>query len=219
MDASSPNESLLARLEADRDWLRVVSTAELAGPAAELLEVEDLLSQVVLLKGWSRRWPLATARVLHAIGGDLAAALALSPCAAALVGSISPAQPLMGGLESVLIGALPALSGPWLDAALERPEVRRAAAPHQVAGWTPLTAPPLERRWPDGRAFPPIETIAGAQARLTWLGLDPGPVDGVLGERTLRALHRFQLQQCLEPTGRLDRATVDALAFECTESP
>ena len=57
----------------------------------------------------------------------------------------------------------------------------------------------------------PVETVAGAQARLANLGLDPGPVDGVLGESTREAIQRFQLAQGLEETGELDIATQQKL--------
>ena len=42
-------------------------------------------------------------------------------------------------------------------------------------------------------------------------GYDPGPVDGILGERTRRALRGFQRAQNLPVTGRPDRRTRAAL--------
>ena len=61
----------------------------------------------------------------------------------------------------------------------------------------------------------PVDTIAGAQARLLALGY---PIDlRELGERTpygVRALRDFQRDAGLEPTGELDDATIAALEKE-----
>lgn len=53
--------------------------------------------------------------------------------------------------------------------------------------------------------------VSGAQARLRNLGFDPGPIDGLLGPRTAGALRRFQDDQGMAVTGRLDDATKSAL--------
>lgn len=57
----------------------------------------------------------------------------------------------------------------------------------------------------------PTSGISGAQARLTNLGFDCGPVDGVLGPKTHKALKRFQDARGLEQTGELDDATIREL--------
>ena len=57
----------------------------------------------------------------------------------------------------------------------------------------------------------PADTISGAQARLTNLGLDPGPIDGKIGPLTSAALHEFQELMGLESTGELDDKTISAL--------
>lgn len=57
----------------------------------------------------------------------------------------------------------------------------------------------------------PKDTITGVQARLRNLGFDCGNVDGVLGPKTRKALHRFQRRSRLEPTGEPDDATINAL--------
>lgn len=53
---------------------------------------------------------------------------------------------------------------------------------------------------------------ATAQQALTALGYDTGPVDGRLGPRSEEALRLFQSERGLPVTGRLDAATVAALA-------
>lgn len=57
----------------------------------------------------------------------------------------------------------------------------------------------------------PKDTITGAQARLNNLGLDSGPVDGILGPLTRKAITRFQKANRLEPTGELDDVTIQHL--------
>ncbi len=59
----------------------------------------------------------------------------------------------------------------------------------------------------DTDSMPTIEL----QKRLAELGYRPGPLDGVMGPRTINALKRFQRDQKLPPTGKLDAETVARL--------
>ena len=58
----------------------------------------------------------------------------------------------------------------------------------------------------------PDVTVRAAQLYLSFLGLDPGSVDGVMGPKTRAALASFQDQQGLPAGGQLDAALLDALA-------
>lgn len=49
------------------------------------------------------------------------------------------------------------------------------------------------------------------QQRLTAKGYRPGPVDGILGSRTLSALHEFQIAQGLETSNQVNQQTWTAL--------
>lgn len=49
--------------------------------------------------------------------------------------------------------------------------------------------------------------VRQAQERLHQAGLDPGPADGVLGQRTAAALRQYQAAHGLPVTGELDEAT------------
>ena len=49
--------------------------------------------------------------------------------------------------------------------------------------------------------------IGQAQDRLKAAGFDPGPLDGVLGQRTREALRRYQASRGLPTTGQFDEAT------------
>ena len=53
--------------------------------------------------------------------------------------------------------------------------------------------------------------VAALQVGLRAHGFDPGPVDGVRGELTTRALLAFQRSRGIEPTGLVGRGTRRAL--------
>ena len=59
--------------------------------------------------------------------------------------------------------------------------------------------------------------ILKVQQALKEKGHDPGPVDGILGPSTRAALQAFQKSQGLDPSGRLDRGTVDKLGVQLTQ--
>jgi hypothetical protein len=50
-----------------------------------------------------------------------------------------------------------------------------------------------------------------AQAALQYLGMAPGPIDGIRGRRTFSALIRFKEQEGLAETGLLDQDTLERL--------
>lgn len=100
-----------------------------------------------------------------------------------------------------------------LDGQLSRPAIentRRRAAAFEAK--TPLTAP--------NGVFPPqawerdsttSNPVGRAQELLTTLGYRPGPVDGVMGERTRNAIMAFQRSVGQSPTGVVDSALLSSL--------
>jgi len=58
----------------------------------------------------------------------------------------------------------------------------------------------------------PDLSVRTAQLYLTFAGLNPGPVDGMMGARTQTALTTFQQQQGLPQSGAADDATLASLA-------
>lgn len=58
----------------------------------------------------------------------------------------------------------------------------------------------------------PALEVRAAQAYLSFHGYRPGPVDGLWGARTRRALQRFQLGQGIAPSAALDERTLASLA-------
>jgi hypothetical protein len=52
------------------------------------------------------------------------------------------------------------------------------------------------------------------QKTLNSSGLDAGPADGIMGEKTKQAIQKFQSQKGLNASGQLDRQTIAALRAE-----
>jgi hypothetical protein len=63
------------------------------------------------------------------------------------------------------------------------------------------------------------QDIKKIQEALKDKGNDPGPVDGVVGPQTQKALRAFQQANGLKTTGRLDAETAKALGVEPGSSP
>jgi hypothetical protein len=59
----------------------------------------------------------------------------------------------------------------------------------------------------DGRNYPAGNVIYRAQKKLKQLGYNPGPLDGVWGSKTQNAIRKFQQDNGLSATGRLDDET------------
>ena len=84
-----------------------------------------------------------------------------------------------------------------------------------VAQHKPVPPPLLPRA-----AKPPARQdaeIVKVQQALKAKGHDPGPVDGIFGPSTRAALQAFQKSEGLDPSGRLDRDTLEKLGVQLTE--
>lgn len=55
------------------------------------------------------------------------------------------------------------------------------------------------------------EETAAVQRRLSDLGFEPGPIDGLMGPRTRKAVSAFQRANSLSPNGRLNAKTLNTL--------
>jgi putative peptidoglycan binding protein len=62
------------------------------------------------------------------------------------------------------------------------------------------------------------DKVKEVQAALKSKGMDPGPEDGVLGQKTQGALREFQKSNNLPATGRIDEKTADALGVDMASS-
>jgi peptidoglycan hydrolase-like protein with peptidoglycan-binding domain len=82
---------------------------------------------------------------------------------------------------------------------------------------TNVSAAELKSSSPDGKLTP--QTIRQAQEALKNKGRDPGPIDGVLGPRTVAALNAYQKAEGLATTGRLDAKTMESLGIPVVPEP
>ncbi len=82
---------------------------------------------------------------------------------------------------------------------------------------TAVSAAELKSSSPDGKLTP--RTIRQAQEALKGKGRDPGPIDGVLGPRTVAALNDYQKAEGLATTGRLDAKTLESLGIQVPPEP
>lgn len=55
------------------------------------------------------------------------------------------------------------------------------------------------------------DDIYKIQKRLTELGYEPGPADGIMGRMTKKAIKKFQKDNDLPPTGKIDNDTKNKL--------
>lgn len=108
----------------------------------------------------------------------------------------------------------------WLYEKLEQglPAAVRANSLNQAPAAEVAKAPPPVPKIDAPRIEPPSDhpvaesmSVAQAQRRLTELGYQPGPIDGVLGKKTIDALSKFQKDKDLSASGKLDDATVRQL--------
>ena len=56
--------------------------------------------------------------------------------------------------------------------------------------------------------------ISRIQQKLVEQGYDPGPVDGIIGPKTVSAVKQFQKHKNLTVTGKLDDSTIAALGLQ-----
>jgi peptidoglycan hydrolase-like protein with peptidoglycan-binding domain len=57
------------------------------------------------------------------------------------------------------------------------------------------------------------EQVKSVQKALQDKGMDPGPIDGLMGPKTMAALRAYQKDQKLAETGRLDDQTREKLGL------
>ena len=74
----------------------------------------------------------------------------------------------------------------------------------------PRSAPPARRVFSSPAPQPDL-AIRQVQGILHEQGYNPGPIDGLMGNKTRAALRQFQLDHRLPETGRIDPATKAAL--------
>jgi putative peptidoglycan binding protein len=76
---------------------------------------------------------------------------------------------------------------------------------------TPGTPPTGSSPLPSVGTAVTTQQVRSAQQALQGSGVDPGPIDGVMGPRTQQAVRDYQKKQNLPQTGQLDAATLQKL--------
>jgi hypothetical protein len=127
---------------------------------------------------------------------------------------------MVGDEESQLLAMANFLKGNGLDGALRRQDWVSFARGYNGKDFkrneydTRLAA--AHATW---KTILPDLELRAAQVALTYLGMDPGPIDGLRGRRTRSALIEFQEKHELSATGELDDATEAILLAEAFPAP
>ena len=83
----------------------------------------------------------------------------------------------------------------------------------------PLTAEALRRNTPEPPVDDRAKRVKALQSQLSWLGFEPGPVDGRYGPLTTGAVRRFQQARDLPVDGVVDPATAETLRASIAQRP
>lgn len=114
------------------------------------------------------------------------------------------------GAKSAFVQAMPKAFRDTLPSLLEQLK-GRTVQPRPARDAQPGEAEPWLRAEPELRPCLSDVAVRTAQQVLERLGIDVGPIDGILGPRTQAALRSFQQGKGLARTGRLDADTQKAL--------
>lgn len=94
------------------------------------------------------------------------------------------------------------------------------ATPGTIAPGTPIPQAATPGTVPSGTSsLPSVGTgvttlqVRSAQQALQGIGVNPGPIDGVMGPRTQQAVRDYQKRENLPETGQLDAATLQKLGI------
>jgi peptidoglycan hydrolase-like protein with peptidoglycan-binding domain len=76
---------------------------------------------------------------------------------------------------------------------------------------TPGTVPSGTSSLPSVGTGVTTQQVRSVQQALQGIGVNPGPIDGVMGPRTQQAVRDYQKKENLPQTGQLDAATLQKL--------
>ncbi len=123
---------------------------------------------------------------------------------------------IVGAVTSLAVGpgALIGALGGGLVGALTNKDQVNMGKPVWKQGQTGANAGvPVESvaKAPAAPAGPDPKTVANIQSRLSYLGYNPGPVDGIYGKQTARAIRAFQKDHGLTVDGQVSTALEDRI--------
>lgn len=177
-----------------------------------------------------KAWPLL---LLIAVAG---AATAGYHYAAFVEGDALPPRPTLADaasappapvLAAVAVAPMPAAPSPPATPAIEPAPTREApaqgvepvaavpapdpaAAPTAASSPTTAPEPDLTLTWAE---------ILDVQKRLAALGINPGPLDGIVGPRTSSGVQRYEELHSLAVTGKVDRRLLQLLQLDAAAQP
>lgn len=154
-------------------------------------------------------------------GALLASAVALTGCGTTTqdrgisgAGIGASAGAIIGAVTglSVLEGAVLGAVGGGLAGALTKPSQVNMGDPAWKQGQSAAPAPAAAAA-PVAQGQPNLnQAVMNLQAQLAAKGYDPGPVDGVMGERTRAAIRAYQRDRQMPVDGQVTQALVTSLA-------
>ena len=114
---------------------------------------------------------------------------------------------------SVLEGAVLGAVGGGLTGALTKPSQIDMGDPAWKKSGGQAAAPVTQQAAPVASAQPNLnQAVMNLQSQLAAKGYDPGPVDGVMGERTRAAIRAYQRDRQMPVDGQVTQALVSSLA-------
>ena len=114
---------------------------------------------------------------------------------------------------SVVEGAVLGAVGGGLTGALTKPDQINMGDPAWKKGSTAQAAPAAGAAPQAVAAQPNLnQAVSNLQSQLAARGYDPGPIDGVMGERTRQAIRAYQRDKQMPVDGQVSQALVSSLA-------
>ncbi|WP_081649774.1 peptidoglycan-binding protein [Fodinicurvata sediminis] len=92
----------------------------------------------------------------------------------------------------------------------QQPQTAPSQTPQSATSVSPDTTAPASTPSPSRPAHNSVE-VNEVQERLSNLGYSPGPIDGMMGSKTVSAIRRFEQDSGLAPTGQIDDDLLTAL--------
>ena len=109
----------------------------------------------------------------------------------------------------VLVASLTALAGCGLTGALTKPSQVNMGDPAWKNSATAQAAPVIQ---PVAAQAGLNQAVTNLQSQLAARGYDPGPLDGMMGERTRAAIRAYQRDRQMPVDGQVSQALVSSLA-------
>ncbi len=125
--------------------------------------------------------------------------------AGAIIGAVTG----LSVVEGVVLGAV----GGGLTGALTKPSQVNMGDPAWKKSSTTQNAPVTEGAPQAVAAQPSLnQAVTNLQSQLAARGYDPGPIDGMMGERTRAAIRAYQRDRQMPVDGQVSQALVASLA-------